>query len=74
MSLETINEPILGHNPYLGMELSRIVAETKVFKDLRSGVEELPTFVSEEIVDQSLGWLQEALYVEITWNRMKSNE
>lgn len=65
-----MSEPIEGHNPYLGMEVSDIASEIRKVDFQRA----VALGEYRDHLDQNKGWLQEALYVEITWNRIKSNE
>lgn len=68
MGLETVNEPILGHNPYLGLLVSEIASEIRKVDFQRA----VALGEYRDHLDQNKGWLQEALYVEITWNRIQS--
>jgi len=69
MSIETVNEPIEGHNPFLGMEVPQI-ADRIALVDLQMAQTSSPML--RGALGQNKGWLQEALYVEITWNRIQS--
>lgn len=71
MSLETINEPIEGHNPFLGMEIPQLAERIDL---VNQQLLQTSSPMLRGALEQNKGWLTEALYVEITWNRMKSNE
>lgn len=69
MGIENINEPIEGHNPFLGMEVQQLAERIQLVDQQMS--ETRSSFIRGAL-EQNKGWLMEALYVEITWNRMQS--
>lgn len=66
MSIETVNEPIEGANPFLGMEIQEIAGNMEMVREQHK---QAKSDWVRHALEQNIGWLQEALYVEIVWNQ-----
>ena len=67
--MEQQPDPTEGRNPFLGMEIQQLAERIDLVNQqlLQTGSPML-----RGALEQNKGWLTEALYVEIAWNRSKN--